>query len=241
MLIDLTLFGVIDKVADAISLLQQHEPPEGYYVCFSGGKDSIVVADLCKRAGVRHELHYDITTLDPPQLLKFIHANYPNVIYHEPPQNIWELMLKHLFPHTQRIRYCTKALKVSNGQGRLKVTGIRRQESRARQNRRDWEPELNQLNPIVGWSTAEIWEYIRGNNMPYCELYDQGFTRLGCVLCPQQGKAERELHLRTFPEFVAKFKETFNEIMAERQRLGKFGRKAKFHTGEELWNWWITR
>ena len=51
MLIEQTLFGTVDKVADAIKLLREHEPPEGYYLCFSGGKDSVVIHSLVQRGG----------------------------------------------------------------------------------------------------------------------------------------------------------------------------------------------
>ena len=43
MLREIGLYGEIDKVARAMARLRLHEPPEGYYVAFSGGKDSCVV------------------------------------------------------------------------------------------------------------------------------------------------------------------------------------------------------
>lgn len=46
-----TLFGVEDKVAIAIERLKAFEPEDGYYVAYSGGKDSDVVLDLVKRSG----------------------------------------------------------------------------------------------------------------------------------------------------------------------------------------------
>ena len=45
MLKEIGLYGEIDKVARAMARLRLHEPPEGYYVAFSGGKDSCVVPD----------------------------------------------------------------------------------------------------------------------------------------------------------------------------------------------------
>ena len=43
MLKEMTLYGEVDKVKVAINRLKLHEPKEGYYVAFSGGKDSCVV------------------------------------------------------------------------------------------------------------------------------------------------------------------------------------------------------
>lgn len=57
-----------DKVAESITILQKYEElheGEGYYVAFSGGKDSMVVAELCRLAGVKFDLNYNITGIDP--------------------------------------------------------------------------------------------------------------------------------------------------------------------------------
>lgn len=78
MLKELTLEGEVDKVKVAINRLKLHEPPEGYYVAFSGGKDSCVALDLCKRAGVKYDVHYSVTTVDPPELVYFIRKHYPD-------------------------------------------------------------------------------------------------------------------------------------------------------------------
>lgn len=69
MLIEHTLFGITDKVKTAIQRLRAFEPPEGYHVAFSGGKDSQVVYHLCKDAGVKFDAHYSLTTVDPPEVI----------------------------------------------------------------------------------------------------------------------------------------------------------------------------
>ena len=58
------------KAKDEISIqrLKDFEPKEGYYVAFSGGKDSVVLLDIVKRSGVKFDAHYNITGIDPPEL-----------------------------------------------------------------------------------------------------------------------------------------------------------------------------
>ena len=58
---ELTLFdGKIDKVTRSIERLKTFEPPEGYYLAFSGGKDSVVIKHLADMAGVKYDAHYNL-------------------------------------------------------------------------------------------------------------------------------------------------------------------------------------
>ena len=137
MLKEMTLYGEVDKVKVAINRLKLHEPPEGYYVAFSGGKDSCVVLDLCKRAGVKYDAHYSVTTVDPPELIYFIRRYYPDAWENRmrPETSMWKLIPKKRMPPTQLVRYCCKYFK-ENGGGRFVVTGVRHQESAKRAKRK---------------------------------------------------------------------------------------------------------
>lgn len=67
MLVEYDLFGnKHDKVQAAIETLKAFEPAEGYVVEYSGGKDSEVILELAKMAGVKFEAAYNATTVDPP-------------------------------------------------------------------------------------------------------------------------------------------------------------------------------
>lgn len=74
----------VDKVQAAVERLKAFEPEEGYYVAFSGGKDSQCVYHLCVRAGVKFDAHYSVTSVDPPELVRFIRTQYPDVHFDIP-------------------------------------------------------------------------------------------------------------------------------------------------------------
>ena len=112
MLKEQTLFGEEDKVKIAVNRLRLHEPPEGYYVAFSGGKDSCVVLALCKRAGVKYDAHYNVTTVDPPELVQFIRRCYPEAWEgrNVPEKTMWQLIPEKRMPPTRMVRYCSQYL-----------------------------------------------------------------------------------------------------------------------------------
>ena len=127
-----------DKVEMAIERLKAFCPPEGYYVAFSGGKDSQCIYHLCKMAGVKFDAHYNVTSVDPPELVRFIQKNYPDVKFERQhnkdgkPITMWDLIPKNRMPPTRLARYCCEMLKETNGKGRYTVTGVRASESVSR-------------------------------------------------------------------------------------------------------------
>lgn len=137
MLGQLNLWGK-NKVEVAIDRLQSFEPKEGYYLAFSGGKDSQCIYHLAKMAGVKFDAHYRITSVDPPELVRFIKTQYPDVALDYPRDadgnviTMWNLISKQTIPPTRKARYCCDKLKESGGEGRLTVTGVRWAESPAR-------------------------------------------------------------------------------------------------------------
>lgn len=123
------------KVDVAIERIKMFEPSEGYYVAFSGGKDSQVIYQLCREAGVKFDAHYNITGIDPPELVYFIRENYPDVERHQHEKSMFQLMEKKGLP-TRLKRFCCAELKERGGQGRFVITGVRWAESARRKNQR---------------------------------------------------------------------------------------------------------
>lgn len=265
MLIENTLFGVRDKVKIAIDRLQAFEPPEGYYLAFSGGKDSQCIYHLAKEAGVKFDAHYNLTTADPPELVWFIKKNYPDVSRDRPKETMWQLIPRKLMPPTRLARYCCQELKEGGGEGRIVVTGVRWAESvRRKQNRgiaevlgksrktnlvllNDNEQDRRMfenctkkgkrvVNPIVDWEDEDVWEYIKSRNIEYCKLYDEGFKRLGCIGCPMAGKDGMLHQFERWPKFKQAYMRAFQRMLDTRKTKGL---KNNWETPEDVFNWWV--
>lgn len=134
-LIETDIFGSKrDKVKTAIERIRAFCPDEGYFVAFSGGKDSVTIKALCDLANVQYDTHYNVTTVDPPELVRFIRHKYPETVLDIPKFTMRRLIIKKLFPPTRLQRYCCEFLKEQNGVGRVTMTGVRWAESQNRRN-----------------------------------------------------------------------------------------------------------
>ncbi len=67
------------------------------------------------------------------------------------------------------------------------LTGLRRQQSAMRQDLTEhvWDDvhRIDKFNPMLEWSTEQVWAYIRDHRVPYNKLYDRGYTSIGCAPC----------------------------------------------------------
>lgn len=191
----ITLDGQVkDKVEIAIQRIKTFEPPEGYYVAFSGGKDSQCVYHLCKMAGVKFDAHYSVTSVDPPELIYFIREHYPDVRFerrHDAdgrPVTMWSLISEKGIPPTRIIRFCCAELKELNGEGRMTVTGVRAAESANR--------KKNQGVVTIPRAGVKAKKMMEENSINFTQTgkggmvlnYDNGERRLS-EYCIRTGKA----------------------------------------------------
>lgn len=226
----------------AISLLQEYEPTEGYYLAFSGGKDSIVIHHLAKLAGVKFEAHYHVTTLDPPEVMRFIKDQYPGVIWDRPKLSFFQLIAKERMLPTRTIRFCCRALKEVGGRDRVVITGIRGAESFRRSKRKSVEVSRDKklrkmfVHPIFDWSEIDIWDYIRHYEIPYCQLYDMGWSRIGCLFCPMKGGAGQRRDAFEYPRYHRALLRAIQRMLDNIHLNGKEWKHGK--TPEEVWQWW---
>lgn len=137
-LIEYRLDGTVNKVENAIKRIQlANLSEEPLYVCYSGGKDSKVIRHLMGMSGVPHELHYNLTTVDIPSVVREIMDDKEVIVekarYADGTQKtMWNLIVKKHMPPTRICRYCCSELKEASGKGRICVTGVRAAESTSR-------------------------------------------------------------------------------------------------------------
>lgn len=293
MIHQINLITGLDKVETAIKRYQTFEPPEGYYLAFSGGKDSVVIKALADMAGVKYEAVYRVTSVDPPELVWFIKEHHPDVKFDYPRDKdgnvitMWNLIPRAGMPPTRVARYCCAKLKETGGEGRFTVTGVRWDESVKRKKNRSGL-ELNStpsakrkaelltrggieetdpdnpdnaelarycptrgkhiLNPIIDWTTEEVWEFIHEYNIPYCCLYDQGFKRLGCIGCPMGSIEQRKRDLERYPKIKDAYLRAFERMLnnydwriADDAGGGyyKNGSRIEWTDASKVYDWWF--
>lgn len=121
-----------EKVKIAIERLRAFEPEDGYYLAYSGGKDSDCIKILAYLACVKFEAVHNLTTADAPETVYYI-KNQSDVRIESPELSMWQLIVKKLIPPTMVMRYCCSELKERGGKGKVVVTGVRWAESAKRQ------------------------------------------------------------------------------------------------------------
>ena len=154
-------------------------------------------------AGVKYNAVYSVTTIDPPELVKFIQKEHPDVEFSyykedDKPVSFLKKLQTKGFPLRQR-RWCCDLYKHNTGFAFCKILGIRAAESAKRANM--WKlltrwngggGEKYCLCPIIYWTDQDIWDFIKKYNIPYCSLYDlDDVTRLGCIACPMASAKQR--------------------------------------------------
>jgi phosphoadenosine phosphosulfate reductase len=76
------------------------------------------------------------------------------------------------------------------------ITGVRREQSPTRANAQavEWDAKhgLIKINPLVVLTTSEVWDWVRGHDVPYNTLHDHGFPSIGCMPCTRPVKPDED-------------------------------------------------
>lgn len=218
-----SLENKIQKSLEIISDSMKKFRNEDVVVAWTGGKDSTSVLHLI-RLYYNGNILLRIFNIDTSVKFKEIYE-FINILRKQ--WNLNVIRLKH--PDAENIvktsknrEECCKLLKIDvlkqaikNYKIKALFTGIRWDEHPARANEKFFSEQDDhiRINPILHFTRKDIWNYIISNNIPYCSLYDEGYTSLGCEPCTSKNKADNERGGRSFDK---------EEIMDRLRQLGYF-------------------
>lgn len=204
------------KVQLAIKLLQiisRSCDNQVIEVAYSGGKDSDVILQLTKEAGIPYRAIYKNTTIDPPQTIAHVKSKGVEIV--QPKKSFFQLVADNGFPNRKR-RFCCSELKEYKILDKV-ILGVRQAESIKRKERYT-EPtrcrvyskkeKTEQILPIRDWTDEDVAEYIADRNIQCHPLYydEQGTfhveRRLGCIGCPLQSRKKRIQAFIENPKFL---------------------------------------
>lgn len=259
-----------EKIGYSINLLRKAErmaleldPENGFYLAFSGGKDSQALYHIAKMAGVKFKAHMNLTSVDPPEVIRFVKRQYPDVELIKPKMSIYDMALKkHILP-TRSIRWCCAEFKETSGAGKVTLVGIRKEESPRRAKREEistnikgrrtegtfdqWSEHKEKMitcvrgkdkilvSPIIHWTERDVWQFLNEVvKVPHCELYDQGYMRIGCILCPMSNYKQKIKDCQRFPHVRKKWIQTIQKLI-DRGYINH-----NFQDAEFGFNWWIS-
>lgn len=267
----------VELIRKAEKIALSYDPENGYYNTFSGGKDSQCLYHIVQLARVKHKTHMNLTSVDPPEVIRFVRREYPDVDVIKPKDSIYNIAVKkHLLP-TMRKRWCCQEFKEMAGAGKVTLIGIRHSESSRRAKRNEVEvssrkfsgtldeldafrekrnkekrgrktTEVNITNaqeertlgcirgketliisPIIDWAEDDVWTFLNTLGIKHCELYDQGFHRIGCIGCPMSSKKQKILEMNRWPHVKRNW---IKAIKAIRSRWGYITKDISGRTSE---------
>ena len=129
----------VELLQKAEKIALNYDAEQGYYLAFSGGKDSQALFHMAQLAGVKFQGHMNLTSVDPPEVIRFVKRNYPEVELIKPKKSIFQLAVEKQILPTMRVRWCCAEYKETAGAGKATLIGIRRAESARRAKRNEVE------------------------------------------------------------------------------------------------------
>lgn len=231
----------MNKILKSIQIIRKAEKlaltykDYGFHVAFSGGKDSQVIYELCRLAGVKFKAFFYKTSVDPVELLSFIRNNYPDVEWLRPELTMYQLILKEGWLPMRQFRYCCRYLKESHGLNSVVITGVTKYESSKRRNAKVFSENCIKgkdkilLNPILDWTVKDVYEFLQFRNIKICDLYKVN-DRIGCIGCPNSPKKMRK-DFAIYPNFKKAYINTVKKLIDK-------GKYSEFKSAEEVIEWW---
>jgi phosphoadenosine phosphosulfate reductase len=197
------ILAVYEKYANKLDI---------FHVAFSGGKDSCVLLDLCKKALPKNSfvVVFGDTMMEFPDTYDLVDeveaeckregVDFFRAQSHMKPQESWVVF----GPPSRSLRWCCsvhksapQTLKLREITGKQDYSGLAYVGSRADESfaRSGYEYEnygkkqkgQHAHNSILEWTSAEIWLYMYANSIIVNKAYKKGNSRVGCLFCPMSG------------------------------------------------------
>lgn len=194
------------------------------YIAFSGGKDSVVLLDICHRVlPLSVPVVFSDTDMELPDTYKVwedIKTCYPEREFITAKAETSALENWRTFaPPSRTIRWCCSVhkstpalmyLKKKLHKSAIKVmafVGVRGDESYSRsfyEDATDGVKNASQMNrmPILDWGAHELWLYIFANKLIVNCAYEKGLARVGCLMCPESAGSHIAMIGRIYPHEV---------------------------------------
>lgn len=204
----------IDGSIRLLQAIQKSHPDDTIEVAYSGGKDSDVILQLAKEAGINYQAIYKNTTIDPPGTIAHVRAMGVEVL--QPKQSFLKLVEQKGMPN-RYARFCCEKLKEYKVLD-VVVMGVRRAESAKRAENYNEPTEcryygskknhVEAIYLILEWSNDDVREFIRDRGITLAPVYydENGVLhverRLGCVGCPLASRKQRLEDLKKYPNIV---------------------------------------
>ena len=113
---------------------------EGYlWLAFSGGKDSQALIHIAQLSGVKFKAYFSPTSVDPPEVIRFIRNSYPEVEFNPLKKSIYSEFLKRKCLPSMKMRWCCAEFKEKGGTNKVLLVGVRNSESVKRSKRKEVE------------------------------------------------------------------------------------------------------
>jgi len=210
---------------------------DAVYIAFSGGKDSVVLLDICDRVlPFSVPVIFSDTDMELPDTYKVwaeARSRYPNREFIVAKAEKSALENWRLFgPPSRTIRWCCyvhkstpalMTLKNKLHKATIKVmafVGVRADESHSRsfyEDESDGAKNASQLNcmPILDWGAHELWLYIFANDLIVNCAYKKGLARVGCLMCPESSKGHLCLAKEMYPCEIKHYRDTIIETSSK--------------------------
>jgi len=171
---------------------------DAVYASFNGGKDACVVLHLLRAA--RHAHREKTGAAAPPRAIYFDATDDFDVVRAfvretcDQLANAGEVIVEPVAPDVGYVDGLTRLVETTRPRPLAFVLGTRTGDPNCGDQRpfepsSDWMPPFMRVNPILDWSYGDVWAFLREFDLPYCALYDDGYTSLGSVASTNRNPA----------------------------------------------------